>query len=79
VQFMRSATMVDPSVRDLVLRGLSDIVDAVAEHAGKRASAATLQHLCTGERIIEQMYPQIVSTPQFGSLRLNSPRSTTAP
>lgn len=72
VEYMRSATMVDASVRDVVLAGLNKVVDAIAAHDGDAASAAMLEHLANGERVLGEMYPQIESNLQLGSVRLES-------
>ena len=74
VEYLRSATMVDAEVRELVLVGLNQIVDAIVLHDGERASAATLQHLENGERVMEEMYPHIERGLQFAPLRAKSPR-----
>jgi DNA-binding GntR family transcriptional regulator len=68
VQFMRNATMVDPTVRDTVLDFLTRILATIVARNPDRAGELTLQNLCRGEEVISAMYAEIARRPALGPL-----------
>jgi DNA-binding GntR family transcriptional regulator len=68
VLFMRNATMIDPAVRDTVLRGLTGILSAIVARDAERAGAMMLKHLSVGERVINRTYAGIAAASTLGPL-----------